>query len=152
MAYVTAEARQQLLDDLAAAIDSINLALATLGAAYELLDNDTADRLEAQLFRPVQAAYGRARRTYSEFAARYGLASRAFTPVAPGPPSLGVRGFLDRAADAVDDADDALIEIQDSMMPVEVGDPQLRAGLAEVRELVGTLRASGRELVRTLGR
>ena len=37
-------------------------------------------------------------------------------------------------------------------MPVEVGDPELRAGLAEVRELVGDLRGRARELVRTLGR
>jgi hypothetical protein len=38
------------------------------------------------------------------------------------------------------------------MMPVEVGDPQLRAGLAEFRELVGPLPLRGRELVRILGR
>jgi hypothetical protein len=38
------------------------------------------------------------------------------------------------------------------MLPVEVGDPELRAGLAEVRELLGGLRARARELVRTLGR
>jgi hypothetical protein len=38
------------------------------------------------------------------------------------------------------------------MLPVEVGDPQLRAGLAAVRELIGGLRAQARELVRTLGR
>jgi hypothetical protein len=38
------------------------------------------------------------------------------------------------------------------MLPVEVGDPELRAGLADVRELVGNLRSRARELVRTLGR
>jgi hypothetical protein len=38
------------------------------------------------------------------------------------------------------------------MMPVEVGDPELRAGLAEVRELLGDVRARAREFVRTLGR
>jgi hypothetical protein len=37
-------------------------------------------------------------------------------------------------------------------MPVEVGVPELRAGLAEVRELVGDLRGRARQLVRTLGR
>jgi hypothetical protein len=152
MAYVTAEARQQLLDDLAAAIDAIGSALAALGAAYELLDEHTADRLEAELFRPIQAAYGRARRTHTEFAGRYGLPTRTFTPGNPGLPSQGVRGFLERAVDAVDEADETLVDIQDSMMPVEVGDPQLRAGLAEVRELVGSLRSHVRELVRTLGR
>jgi hypothetical protein len=63
-----------------------------------------------------------------------------------------VRGFLDIAVEAVDDADETLVELQDSMLPVEVGDPELRAGLAEVRELVGALRGRARELVRTLGR
>jgi hypothetical protein len=38
------------------------------------------------------------------------------------------------------------------MMPVEVGDPELRAGLAEVRELLGEVPTRAREFVRTLGR
>ena len=38
------------------------------------------------------------------------------------------------------------------MLPVEVGDRELRAGIAEVRELLGGLRGRARELVRTLGR
>jgi hypothetical protein len=38
------------------------------------------------------------------------------------------------------------------MMPVEVGDASLRAGLAEVRELVGPLPDRARELTRVLGR
>jgi hypothetical protein len=37
-------------------------------------------------------------------------------------------------------------------MPVEVGDPELRAGLAEVRELLGDVRSRAREFTRTLGR
>ena len=45
-----------------------------------------------------------------------------------------------------------LAELQDSMMPVEVGDPELRAGLAEVRELVAGVRVQGREFLRTFGR
>jgi hypothetical protein len=43
-------------------------------------------------------------------------------------------------------------ELQDSMLPVEVGDVELRTGLAEVRELLGGVRMRARELVRTLGR
>jgi hypothetical protein len=35
---------------------------------------------------------------------------------------------------------------------VEYGDPELRAGLAGVRELVGNVRASARRFTRTLGR
>jgi hypothetical protein len=38
------------------------------------------------------------------------------------------------------------------MMPVEVGDAELRAGLAEVRELVGPLPHRAREIERVLGR
>ena len=58
---------------------------------------------------------------------------------------------MDRAVDAAAEADAILAELQDSMMPVEVGDAELRAGLAEVRELLGDVRAR-REFVRTLGR
>ena len=38
------------------------------------------------------------------------------------------------------------------MRPVEVGDPELRAGLAEVREIVGGVSGQGREFLRTFGR
>jgi hypothetical protein len=152
VAYDTNQARQDLLDGIADAIEAIGTALAALGAAYEQLDEHTADRLEQELFRPVQVAYGRARRAHAGFAERYGLPGRAFTPPEPGHPSQGVRGFLEAAVEAVADADDTLAELQDSMLPVEVGDAELRAGLADVRELVGTLRARARELTRTLGR
>jgi hypothetical protein len=152
MAYVAAEARQQLLDDLGRATDELGLALAALGAAYEQLDERNADRLEEELFRPVQLAYGRARRTHAGFAERHGLQGRTFAMASAGLPSQGVKGFLDNAVEAVGKADSAIAEIQDSMMPVEVGDAELRAGLAEVRETVGTLRPRAREFVRTFGR
>jgi transcriptional accessory protein Tex/SPT6 len=152
MAYVAAEARQQLLDDLGRATDELGVALAALGAAYEQLDERNADRLEEELFRPVQLAYGRARRTHAGFAERHGLQGRTFETASAGLPSQGVKGFLDNAVEAVGKADSAIAEIQDSMMPVEVGDAELRAGLAEVRETVGTLRSRAREFVRTFGR
>jgi len=152
MAYVTQEARQELLDTIAEAADEIGVALAALGAAYEALDDDTADALEEQLFRPVQVAYGRARRTHTGFAERHGLPTRTFEPASAGLPSQGVRGFIDRAVDAVAEADDILAELQDSMRPVEVGDAELRAGLSEVRELAGTVQERARQLVRRLGR
>jgi hypothetical protein len=101
MTYVSQEARQQLLDTVAEATDEIGVAIAALGAAYEQLDDDTADTLEEELFRPVQAAYGRARRTHSGFAERHGLPTRTFEPASAGLPSQGVRGFLDRAMEAV---------------------------------------------------
>jgi len=152
VAYVAGEARQELLDTLGDAIDEIAVALAALGEAYEQLGTLPADRLEEQLFRPVQAAYGRAKQTHVGFAQRHGLPSRAFTPAIPGRPSTGIRGFLDSAVDSVAEADSELAELQDSMMPVEVGDPELRAGLSEVRDLLSDVRGRAREFVRTLGR
>ena len=152
MAYITAEARQQLLDDLAGAIEAIGDALAALGAAYELLDEQTADRMEELLFRPVQQAYGRAQRTHTSFAERYSLPVRTFPPGRSGSTSGGARALLDRAVDCIDEADDALVELQDSMMPVEVGDAELRAGLAAVRGLVEEVRDRSRDVLRTLGR
>jgi hypothetical protein len=152
MAYSTTEARQQLLDTVAYATEEIGFALASLGEAYERLDEHTAERLERELFLPVQIAYGRAQRTHAEFADRHGLQGRVFERASPGAPSLGVRGLLDSAVEAVAKADSALATLQDSMLPVEVGDANLRAGLEEVRRLVADLRGRARELVRTLGR
>ena len=152
MSYASQDARQDLLETLAAAIERIGVALTALGATYELLDEQTADRLEDELFRPAQVAYGRARRTHAAFAERHGLPGRAFEPPTPGAPSHGVHGFLEAAVEAVTEADETLAELQDSMMPVEVGDPPLRAGLAEVRELIGGLPERARALLRIVGR
>ena len=152
MAYTTAEARQQLLETLAAATEEIGVALAALGEAYEQLDEHSAETLERELFRPVQMAYGRAQRTYLTFAARHGLAPRTFEPAPAGAPSRGVKGFLESAVEAVGSADGALATLQDSMLPVEVGDTDLRAGLQDVRRLLAGLGGRARELTRTLGR
>jgi hypothetical protein len=152
MTYDTADARQGLLDTVAAAIEQLAIALAALGEAYEQLDEQSAERLEEALFRPVQVAYGRAQRTYTAFAERKQLPPRTFEPAPAGAPSAGVRGFLDQALRAVASADASLSELQDSLLPVEVGDADLRAGLREVRELLGTLNGRTREFVRTLGR
>ncbi len=152
MAQSTAEVRQQLLDTVAAATDEIGFALASLGEAYERLDEQTADTLEQELFRPVQMAYGRAQRTHAEFADRHGLPSRTFEAAPPGAPSTRVKDLLDGAVEAVDRADSILATLQDSMLPVEFGDAELRAGLEEVRKRVGGLRGRARELERTLGR
>jgi hypothetical protein len=152
MVQTTAEARQQLLDTVAEATDQIGSALAALGAAYEQLDEASADQLEEHLFRPVQLAYGRARRTHAEFAARHGFPNRTFEPRSAGLPSTGAKGFIESAVTSVGRADNALATLQDSMLPVEVGDPDLRAALAELRELVGGIGRDARELVRTIGR
>jgi hypothetical protein len=150
--YTNAQAREQLLDAVSRATEELSLALASLGEAYEQLDEQSADRLEEELFKPVQAAYGRAQRTYNEFAARHELPSQAFGPGPSGAPSHGVKGFLDSAVDAVARADGTLATLQDSMLPVEVGDPELRAGLEGVRTLLGEVPGRARQFVRTLGR
>lgn len=152
MAYTAAEGRQQLLDTVADATDELGLALAALGEAYEQLDEHNADVLEEQLFRPVQLAYGRAIRVHGQFAARHGLESRTFLARSAGLPSLGAKGFLESAVEAVREADGTLATLQDSLLPVEVGDAQLRGELADLRELVGHLPQHARDLLRTLGR
>jgi hypothetical protein len=152
MSYSAGEARAQLLDDVAEATDQIALALASLGEAYEELDERTADELEEQLFRPTQSAYGRLRRTHAEFAARQRLPRRDFEPSSGGLHSADPRVYVDRAIDAIERADQILAELQDSMMPVEVGDRELRAGLSETRATIAELPTRARRLMRTQGR
>jgi hypothetical protein len=152
MAYTNVEGRQELLDALAEAIDEIGYALASLGAAYEELDEPTADRLEEELFGPVQVAYGRAKRTHGEFAGRHGLPGRAFEQQSPGLPSTRARGFIDHAVEAVAQASDMLAAAQDMPALLDVGDPELRAGLMEVRRQLAEVPHRARDLVRTLGR
>jgi hypothetical protein len=153
MAYSTAEGRQQLLDDLAEAIDSLGYALADFGAAYEQLDTATADKLEEELFSPLQRGYGRAKRTYAAFADRAGLEAQTFVAADPvGPPSTGPKGFVDSASAAIGRADLKLGDIQDSSQLIEVGDTELRAGLAEIRTTVGGLPGAVVEFKRRLWR
>src|SRR3954454_23365505 len=152
MAYVTAEARRALLDTVAEATDELGIALTALGEAYDQLDEDSADRLEEQLFRPVQHAYGRAKRTHSEFAARHRLSPPDFRPAAHPRPSTGVKGLIDVTVAAVEHAEDILVELQDSMSPVEVGDAELRAGLAEVRATMADLVARAERFASLAGR
>jgi hypothetical protein len=152
MAYTTAEGRQELLDRLAGATDLIGSALAALGEAYELLDEGTGDRLEERLFRPAQGAYGAGKRTHAEFAARYGFSAKQFAEQAVGGRPNDVRGMIDRAADDLSEADQTIADLQDSMLPVEVGDREVRADLARIREMLGRLPERADDLIRTLGR
>ena len=146
------EAREQILADLAIAIEQIALAAACLGAAYELLDELTADRLETELFRPVQKAFGRAKRTHSQFAARVALPGYEFDAPSAGLPSQGVKAFVERAVEAAGAGGGTIADLQDSMLPIEAGDPELRVGLAEVRELLDQVPGRARGFLRTLGR
>ena len=152
MAYSTAEARQEMLDEIAIARDDLAVALVDLMEAYELLDETTADRLEAELFKPVQLASGRLKRTHAGFAERHGLIAREPAEAIAGSPHHGARGFLDRAEVAAAGADERLSELQDTLRPVEIGDGELREGLAEVRRLLGDVPGRARSFLRTLGR
>jgi hypothetical protein len=152
MPYTTAEGRQKVLSDMAVATEQIAVALAALGEAYEQLDEHAADVLEAQLFHPVQHAYGRIQRTHADFAARSGLPGRTFTAPTSGPQSQSVQDLIDRAVVAAGEADQSIAELQDSMLPVEVGDTELRAGLAQVREALAATPVRARALTRTVGR
>ncbi len=151
MSYSAADARQQILDELARATDSLGVAVVALGEAYERMDEHAADRLEEELFRPAQAAYGRAQRAHARFAERYDLPARAFERPAPRLPTDPGHG-IEFAAEQLRAADETLATLQDSMLPVEVGDPELRAGLSEVRTLLAPLPARAHALVRLVGR
>jgi hypothetical protein len=152
MSFTAGAGRKQLLSVVAAAADRLGVALGLLSGAYELLDERAAERLEDEIFRPVQRAYGRLRRTHGEFAARYELPGRQFEPAPQGAPARGLQGLLDAAVAEVQAADGELGTLQDSMLPVEVGDPELRAGLQEVRTLLGGVSRASREMMRTFGR
>lgn len=152
MAFSTIEARQELLDSAAEAIDELGFALASLGAAFEQLDEQTADKLEEELFRPAQLALGRIKRTHAAFAARHGLPGREFQPQEAGLPSRRAKGFIEDAVDALGKADRDLAGLQDSPMLLEVGDAELRSGVSGTRELIAHLPHRARELLRRLGR
>jgi hypothetical protein len=152
MAYTSESAQRQLLDQLAAAVNQLGVALGALGEAYEEVDEATAATLEERVFRPAQAAYGRGRRTHSEFARRNRLPTSAFAPPPPGAHAADPRVHLQRAIEALERADQIVGDMQDSMLPVEVGDRELRDGLTELRELIASAPAEARRLVRLIGR
>ena len=152
MAYTTAEARAGMLEEIGQAADQLSLAIAFLNQAYELLDESAADRLEADLFRPVQLAYGRLQRTYRDFASRTGGPARDFASSSAGAPSQRAKALIERAVSSAVTAGQLIADLQDSMLPVEVGDPALRAELSDVRSRLDVLPSRARDLLRTLGR
>jgi len=153
MAYTTLEGRERLLEEVAGAADQLGLALACLGEAYEQLDENNADRLEEQLFRTVQLTYGRMKRTHAEFARRHSVeTARDFEQQTAGVASQGAKAFIERAIQATDEANQLIAELQDTLLPIEVGDAAVRSELAAVRNLLEQLPRRARELLRTLGR
>ena len=152
MAITAREAREKILDDLGDAVDHLAASVAALGDAYELLTVGPADRLESELYRPIQKAFGRGKRTHAQFAERCELLGREFTSPPPGRPSQGVKSFIERAVVTSAEADRGIADLQDTMLPIESGDAELRAGLAEVRDLLAGLPTAAREFQRSLGR
>jgi hypothetical protein len=152
MAYTRQEGQQQLLDSLAQATQEIETALGALGEAHEQLDEQSGERLEEQMFRPVQRAYALARRTRVDFASRNGVPNGALATPTRGAPARGAKGFLEDATESVQRADTTLAQLQDSMLPVEVGDAELRSGMSAVRKLLGQVPPAAREMLRTFGR
>lgn len=152
MAYAEVDARREILDVLVRAADELGRALTAIGAAYEQLDDQQADRLEEELFHPLQRAYGRTKRTHAEFAARFGLTDHYFTTQSAGLPSSGVKGFLQDAVDAVQRAEVELVGLQESDIAIDVGDPELRAGVTEVRQQIDGVGRNAHEFLRSFGR
>ncbi len=152
MAITRQEAQEQIIDALAVAVEDIALAVACFSEAYEQLPDDSADQLEAELFRPAQKAYGRAKNTRDGFAARFDLAAPEPEAAAPGLKSQGAKVFIEKAVAYTSAADGTIAQLQDTMLPVESGDPELREGLAVVREGLNGLPSVARNFLRTLGR
>ena len=151
MAYTTAEGRTRILADMASAVSLLAAAVTALGEAYERLDDQAAERMEARLFRPLQGAYGQLGRGQREFAARTGLAlPDTSAPSVRMPESA--RASLEHAAGAIEEADAILAELQDSLLPVEVGDQQLREALSGTRSVIAPLPEVCDGVIRTLGR
>lgn len=152
MATPDVDAHLQLLDSVGQAANELTQALAMLTEAFEQLDERQAERLEEALFRPIQRAYGRAKRAYGGYAERRGLeAAPLATPTAPAP-SIGVKGLVEGAVEAAAQVDSELVMLQDSLMLIELGDADLRAGLAEVRQALAEVSDGARSFLRTFGR
>lgn len=152
MVVTTAESRARIAEDLATAAERLAVAAANLGDAYERLDQATADRLEEELYGPVQRASGRARRAHGEFCRRFGLVPRELEPPPAAAGGHLPKALLDSAVAAVGDATHVLAALQDSGHPVEAGDRELRAVLIEIREQVAGVPGRAREFERSLGR
>lgn len=148
----TQEIRESLIGELGAAVDALARGFADVGAAYEVLDEAAADRLEAEVYGPAQGAYAALRRTRSEFAARHGLAAPAAAAQPGDPGRRSARELLEQACEAFAEADAILVEIQDSGLGVEVGDQEQRAGTAEVRRRLDPLPGRIEALLSVLGR
>ncbi|HEY8466940.1 MAG TPA: hypothetical protein VIL04_09060 [Solirubrobacterales bacterium] len=152
MPISTEEARAEIVAELGVAEQQLELALSCLGDAFELLAVGAAERLEDELFRPIQRAYARAKRTRAGFAERVRIPAPTPERLLTGGPSQGAKALVERAAEAAHQADRVLSELQDSMLPVEAGDGDLRSGISETREQLARVGRAASEFLRTFGR
>ena len=139
MAFTTREAHEQIVAELGWAVGQIALASETLSDAYERLDVTTADRLEDELYRPLQRSFGRAKRTLVQFAGKVGIEPSEGEPDETNLGRLTVKQTIERAVALAADGGQRIAELQDSDMAIAAGDAELRAGLAETRRLLGEL-------------
>ncbi|MHB8490972.1 MAG: hypothetical protein ACYDA6_01995 [Solirubrobacteraceae bacterium] len=146
------DARQQLLTAVEAATEGLARAMAYLTEAFEQLDEQHADQLEAALFRPLQRAYGRAQRACAEYAQRNAVAVGEHVQPPQPAPSIGAKGLVDGAVETLGEIEGELVMLQDSLMLIELGDPEFRAALAEVRQVLADVTRAARAFLRTLGR
>ena len=152
MAYTNLEGREGLLEALAESAEQVGAALEYLGAAHERIDDQSAEKLEEQLFGSTQKAYAGARKAYMGFASRHGLSTRDFDAPSVPPGSLKGAELIEMAANEAEGADEMLAGLQDDQRLVEVGDVELRSGVAEVRQAIGDVPLRAREMLRMLGR
>lgn len=145
-------AREELLQSLRGPIDHLASALALLGEAYDHLDEQQAQALETSLFKPLQRGYGRAKRAVREFAARHEQPPPQLAEPAAPLPATGVKALVEGALAEVEEAENGIVTLQDSLVLLDLGDQELRARLAEVRQALGEARGGARHFLRTLGR
>lgn len=152
MTITRSEGVREILDELGRATDAAALALACVGEAYEQLTTAPADRLEESVFRPAQSGFTAAKKAYLGYAARAGVDPGGFETPSAGLPSQGVKGFLERAAVAASEAEHVIAELQDSLLPIEFGDPELRAGLSAAREGLARVAPAAKVFLASYGR
>ena len=113
----TTEAQRDLLDAVASATDHLGRALASLGAAFEQLDENQGLRWRRSSSARFSWRTDAPRRTHARFAEAHGLPARKFVAPSPGLASIGARTFIDNAAVEVGQAENTLTTLQDSMLP-----------------------------------
>jgi hypothetical protein len=150
--YTNLEGREGLLEALAESAEQVGAALEFVGAAHERVDDQAAERLEEQLFGSLQRGYAAARRAYSGFASRHGLTARSFAQSAVPPASLKGPELIEKAAAEAEGADEMLSGLQDDQALIEVGDVELRSGVADVRQAIAPVPDRARQILRMLGR